>query len=531
MNKKFRAKSSQIKAHSARKKRKYKLEQGLTSPLLKKLKEKVLEERPMLADILREGSGKSLYDLAVANCYPTKLVVPLERKQEFLEVFSEETNRLLGPIIAKKATAQLDKYYFVSTVDHQGPNGNPRYLTSNLLASMPFFEPHDSLLSCQIVLSCANVSFGNASLPRGLIYHMPSQTDILESVINFFERNVDSRPVVYFRPYTQESIEEIKRRLNVLMHAKTLPEREYIILVSLIDSLYASPDVYKLSTFSEQMTVTNAMLWKHYFGNKKNQAPELVLLEQEHMANLLILRHIQKNSLVNKFILDNTFHALIMKNFEGIQGAFSLKEKSGTFLFWALPPGQKYRQQLWKKDNTLITNDGSYKVELTTEAISQEIIDKHLIPSLATVYVTLCFYYGLRILGGFNQTTYLTEMKHAFSQTLNEYQGKQDADIPISTTDLAFSRAILAFLKHPTGITVPASGLDIIMYGNESTWPEMIAAAKQIPLEKALYRALPSLYSAYYPKEKQEPGLLAITEQDVEKFTGLDKLLYTIPIS
>ena len=93
------------------------------------------------------------------------------------------------------------------------------------------------------------------------------------------------------------------------------------------------------------------MLWKKIMKDHP-EAPNLVYIEQEAIVNNLLNKyHLDQDTLIHKLLFTPKYHKLLLKHFDGIIRGFSTKDKIGTYLFWALPNGQKYRVQLWKKGN------------------------------------------------------------------------------------------------------------------------------------------------------------------------------------
>jgi hypothetical protein len=102
--------------------------------------------------------------------------------------------------------------------------------------------------------------------------------------------------------------------------------------------------VLNCATFTEQVTKTNFDLWQTFFHE---QVPaNFVSLEQETIVNRLLLKyHLDQSTIINQFLFDPSFEALMYHYFDGIMAGFSTKEQWGTYLFWALPRDQKYRMQ------------------------------------------------------------------------------------------------------------------------------------------------------------------------------------------
>ena len=120
-----------------------------------KLKGLVLDQKPVLKEILHKRGNKKLYQYSL-DYIEVNVNPPIKQRQdEFLKTFYKEVSTRLGDDVAKNATKQLEKYYYVSTADHLGPISHPFFLNSNLIAIAPYFENKDPLLNNVIVLACA----------------------------------------------------------------------------------------------------------------------------------------------------------------------------------------------------------------------------------------------------------------------------------------------------------------------------------------------------------------------------------------
>lgn len=505
----------------------------ITDKIFAALKEKAFARRPMLRHILDVYGDMSLLDFAKSYNRTNEKIIPEERKVQFVNTFVNEVERLLGSEVAETCKKQLDSIYRVITTDHHGPISEPGMVNGNIHKALPYLSG-DPLVKNIIVLGCANVSFDNESFPRGLLFHSYQNNEALRNQIVFYPRAVRPCPVVYYSSYTDENLENAKKRIVSWVNEGIITETRKNELEQLLANIYTHPSVLSCTLFSEQITKTNYMLWKQIMKDYP-KAPNLIYIEQENIVNKLLLNyHLDQKTMIHKLLFTPKYHKLIKKYFDGILCGFSEEKKTGTYLFWALPKGQKYRVQLWKKGNVLETEDGSYKIELTPEGIRNAIINKELIPSTLMSFILLAFYYGVRLIGGSNQTTYLTQMKEAFMNMQNEAGDLESHEFArdVSTTDLSIAIESLAFIQTPQGTQVPATGIDLVLYSNKSTLKIMKQIAKELTVKETFFRALPDCYRWYYKEEERDPKLSQITKEDMEKYLQIEhKIVSSAKIS
>lgn len=491
-----------------------------------KLVEKVLDKRPVLREIIQKRGKKDLYEYA-KDYINVNLNPPIQQRQdELIGTFQSEVEKLLGKQVAQEAADQLAAHYYVSTADHHGPVTHPFFINSNLLTAAPFFEHSDPVLKNVIVLACGSVSLNNSSWPRGLLFNTCLNGKIQTQRLSFFPAKDRLCPVFNYRAYTKEDIERTRSALKDLIGKGEVHPEEGEKVEALLDDIYLQPEALDSENFSDQITKTNFHLWKKFFGPKyRDEAPNLIYLEQESLVSKLIIRfHLNTDTTITHLLFDDAYDPLIATYFEGIQGAFDRKEKYGTYLFWALPKGGKYRVQMWKEGNKLVAVDGSYSVELTPEALQKAMETKEIIPSMMLCYIVLAFYYGLKCLGGFSQVNYLTFMKNAYIKMQVDRGNYRSIEVCArSQTKEMGGDFTLAFMGGPNGELVPSTGLDLILYGTDETWPCLIEQSKQISLEEGIFTLMPEFYRILYLETERDPELLEVTAEDITKLMKLDE--------
>lgn len=500
--------------------------QSVSEENFARLKKKILEKRPVLKKILEKYGNYSLYQYA--EDYINEKVNPVikQRQEEFIKTLEKEISRLLGEDIAKSVAKQLKKYYHVSTADHHGFICHPFFLNSNLIASAPYFKSTDSILKNIVVLACSNISFDNSSFPRGLLFNYQFQNKPIIGQLPFFSRKARPFPVFRFYPYDIDSINKIKNLIRNFRDNGILSKNSATKLTFVIDNIYSRPEVLACNSFSDQITKTNNLFWKEFFNSAGTiNIPNLIYIDQENfIISLLVNYHMEQKTLIHNLLFDPSFDKLIKKYFDGVNGAFSLKHKSGTYLFWAIPSTGKYRLQLWREGNILSSTDRSYKVNLTPNAISDALRSGKLIPSTLLSFIIMAFYYGVKLLGGFSQINYLTFMKEKFIKMLVEKGCEEEVEFfqNVETEQLC-GDFTLAFLNISNETITNATGLDLILYGTEQTWPILENQTKNISLEESLNPMMPDFYKIVYPQSERDPELSLITSEDVIYQTKLDQ--------
>lgn len=487
------------------------------------LKDRVLAKRPILRSILKKKGNKPLYEYS--NEYVDVNLNPtiMKRQHECLSTIHEATKERYGEETADGVVAQLEKHYFVSTADHVGPMVHPFFVNSNILTALAQEALSDPTLRYLVVLACANISLNNSSFPRGLFFNSYKNDTLRQHRLAFLPSNSHSSSVYNFRPYTKQEIAKVENQLEEIAKTGEVEPAHIERLHDLIRSVYATPEILAAGSYREQVAKTNRQLWKKFFEKSDAKIPELLYLDQEDIVvRLLTKYHLTQDTVLNHILFDPTYEPYINANFEGIFGSFSRKDAVGTYLFWALPKGEKLNKQLWRKGNYLVTKNESYKIELHPEAIREAMLNKELVPSLLLNFMTISFYYGLKCLGGFSQVNYLTLMKNSYI--------KMNADLSnyrsIETCARAQTKEIccglsLAFLGYNENSIGLASGIDLFLHSDADSWNKIRALSKKITLEESLNPLMPDIYRISYDEKEWEPDLLQLTNEDITRHTGL----------
>lgn len=489
-----------------------------------RLKEAVLEHRPILRDIFKKQGNKSLYNYA-CDYINVNLNPPIQSRQdELIATIYDEVERNLGSDIAASVADQLRHYYFINTTDHLGPVNHPWSLDTNLLIAAPFSEYKNEHLKNIIVLSCANVSLNNPSFPRGLVFHSLVDGKAKMQRLSFLPSNAHAACAYGFRPYTAKEIEKMCTLLNEKVNSGEVKKNHADVLQQLLQDVYNQPEVLACKSYAEQIFKTNFKLWKKFFHLPENEIPDLVYLDQESVViKLLTNYHLAPDSTIYHLLFDPEYDQLMMRNFDGIMSAFDLKKKLGTYLFWGISDENNYRVQLWKKDGCLVSDDGKFKLELHPEVLREALTQKKIIPSIVLVFIVLCFYYGLKCLGGFSQVNYLTLMKNAYIKMQTERGNYRSVEVCARAQTKETIDAMVAFLGGPNGEMIPATGLDLILYGNSNCFPKILSEMKNITLEESFDPFMPDFYKFVFPENERDLVLAAITSEQVSHLIGLDK--------
>ncbi|MEK7602112.1 MAG: hypothetical protein AAB472_01345 [Patescibacteria group bacterium] len=479
-----------------------------------RLRSAVLKNRPVLKTILETKGAMSAFDYAKGYAVNTR-VTDAKRKEECIAEITALTQELLGKEARESIERQLTEHYYASTTDHHGPLMHPFFVHANLLAASPQVEASRASHENTLVLACSNVSLGNSSFPRSLLFHDELGT---EHRLHFFPASERLSPVFRFRAYTAQDLERMQHSLNSMGLSPKLTKN----VSTLLQEIYGTPEALSASNFASQITITNEALWQNSFS--ETRLPRLITLSIEEVCiRLLLKHHLDAPTELHQFLFDAEILNKVEVEFDGLPSAFSRKEHRGTFHFWYLPEGARARIALIRNGAELVSTDGTYVVPLTPEGIGALLAAQILIPSMMLSLMTLSQYYGLKCLGGFSQVNYLTEFELAYRKVFSLPPAPDD-----DFTKNLCGEFIIGLLEAD-GKHVPATGLDFALYSTETSWTRFIEAAEQLTLEEAHSLMHPDLYRVSVAGAARESDLAALTYSDMETVLGLsEKLVPTL---
>ncbi len=492
---------------------------AVTKADIRRLRNCVVERKPGLDGVLRQSGIQSVYDYVRGYVAKQVPVISQSRQNQLVSAVAKETERLLGPAMAKSVETQLTKYYSASTMDHSGPLYHPWALNFDLVSSIVALEHPDPALQNVITLAFSNVSLNNFAFPRGIAFHaLNAKGELKQHRLSFFPSKLSTYPVFNLPAYTFADVARMKESLQTSMRTGEIDKAGAAAAERMLDDIYATSDVLACATYTDQIAKVNAALWKRVNARHAGRkAVNLVYLEQEAIvANILVDHHLHADTLISKLILDQSAVTMAMSYFDRLPEAFSVWEKRGTYLFWGLPKGAKRRVQLWKRGNELVSDDGSFKVALTADAIAAGLKSRELIPGTMISLLTMSFYHGLTSFGGLGQVCYLPLMHAAYLKLTRDLKDRESERVAVGLNAQLFGgEMMLTFLEGTKNDAVLATAADLVLYANDHMLNRVAWCARNVTLDESLDFAFPLEYPITYRGTERDPQFMAMTVADV----------------
>lgn len=464
------------------------------------LKSAVFGRQNVLAKIYAQQGSVSLFDYVTGWQTGSGSV-----NESTASIIRDLAGKYLTHNEAQELFLQIQSHPLVSTVDHHGIFGHPFFLNANLLFSLR------KELKYLPVFSTNGVSLNNSSWPGCLVLTNP-KTGVLER-LSFFHDGHKTKTV-----FGADKISPVEtaRVLEQIKNLSFLSFRQKEKLTRLVERVFLSPHVLEQNNFSDQTCVISHMLWQEIFPS----APKLVYLPLEDITAQILIKDIAANPshILHKLFFTPAGWQLTEKYFTGLRGAFS--ETRGSFLFWGVDEEDK-RMALHREG--LKIKDLGLKVEhqLTSEVISSSLGKRTIYPTSLVCFLVMLTY-NFNCLGGFNQTSWLTEIKEKFIALLMEMgeNGLSEQVNKVVTDN--FAETPLAF-SYTNGLLTKPSLLDL--YLNSVDYESLEQRAKKITLAQSLETELPEIYKIAVPQADRLVSLSAINPTQIAENNGLTKIL------
>ena len=462
---------------------------------LTEIAEQVFLKRPVLKDILSKHGTETLLEYS-KQFAKTSTVILESRKSEFIQELAAEAARVLGADAGERIKRQLQKNYFVSTADHLGPLSHPFFAHTNMLAGL------SQGLTDWIVLACSNVSLGNSSFPRGMQFHFKKNEALGLLSVPFFPSRLRQAPVYNLPGYKTDAIKKIREQLQLGCIENDAADAAI--------NIFGSEDVLNLNSYDDQIILTNSRLFKALFLKKASLA-NLVYLNQERLTVKLLEHHFSTQTEIHSLLFEPECREQVMNLFQGLPGAFSLQEKKGSFLFWGYNAENKKRIRLTEDNGYLKSDDGIFKIRIQPAEIQEALQTGRLIPSMLLNMLVVGGYYGVKCLGGFSQTSYLTGMLQTYKKM---FPAAVVGESQTLCGDFIFADIVSG------GVAAAATGLDVLLYNKQFDALAFEKLCGQKTLNEVMDRVLPILYKILYPNERGYSWPLSSYKEDFSIDTG-----------
>ncbi|MCL5774997.1 MAG: hypothetical protein M1333_02165, partial [Patescibacteria group bacterium] len=356
------------------------------------------------------------------------------------------------------------------------------------------------------VLSTSGVSLNNSSWPGCLVLTDPKDRRLIK--LSFFNDEQKTGTVFKSPAISNHRFLQVADKVN-RFDFLTAGQKERFR--SLFEKVFTAED---FDNFSDQACSVNHKIWREIFPT----APQLVYFPLEDLVGGIITEAVCTNPkhILHKLLFTEYGWNLVEKHFNGVRGAFG--GGRGSFLFWGLDA--KGRRFAFTRQNGSLGNS-NVSLALKPEQISAALAAREIYPTSLMCFLVL-LYYKVTCLGGFNQTTWLTEIKNKFAVLLAE-MGEAEAALAVANLETGnFAESSLAILKNSRGY-FKASALDLFL--NNVDYPALQKLAHKVTLAQSIEAELPEVYRIVVPEKEREAELVSEGLDEILEINGLKQAL------
>lgn len=426
-------------------------------------------------------------------------IVPAPAPQaahDLIDLAAAEAARLLGEEAGRALVRSLENSYAVTTANHHGLDTHPEFLQGVIVFALDRLLNRDGRVGVVPVLSTGEVPMSNMSFPQGMFLGRPKGEGS-----NAYHR------LSLFRPESRKTLVSLQPPFTAgdvaqagegLLQKPFLPfERE--ILKSLLTEICGSTAVLRQTSYADQATVFNALMWPRLFGGK-TELPRLIELDKAELARKLIIKDISdERSLIHSLLFQQEIREQLLLALNGTLGCWNCPDTErwsaaaqGTVLFWGIDlKGRAFNLGL-REDGVLVSEAcPEFRLPLTPADVREALENKSILPGLYLSFAVMAIARGLMCCGGAYQTGYLADMRKRTAVALE------------NAGETALARCIGAFPPSPMttglmplrfsageGTPYPAGPVEIMAAGGLTD--ARLEAVAAIPAHEAF-----ALYLAY----------------------------------
>lgn len=416
-------------------------------------------------------------------------------RSDLVRLVRDMASSIPGDNLGDLAATELARHSVVLTTNHQGVDFFSQSFQGNILHGLHKLSRHGARKPA-VVFSCANIPLNASSYPRGLLlYHAASPDDItaLPRHLPVFPDRLKRCLVWGAPPLTPEMLARALESADKLAAAGGLPERSLAAVREILDQDYRASIPSAGGGYSEQSMLINCRLYGRLFP-LWHPPPEMVNLDLERIVSALLEQDLTRStSLVHRILFGRRHRERVLEGLDGERGCWHrerLREMLeagvqargagrepggvGTVFFWGIDPDGRRVSLFLKEDESgeaeLVGRDDHgrpWQTSFNPEALTSRLLERRMIPSLFTCFLTIALARGVVCVGGYFQRRYLVRIQQEVVRALQEEGAEPDmiAGVAGVPTDRYLDSMLAVMTKPVPGHLVPAGPVEIIAGG------------------------------------------------------------------
>jgi hypothetical protein len=415
------------------------------------VKKKIGEYMPLLIAFLDNDKdmltySKDLYKHSAKSIH-------LERQKDCVTFIREKLRSVFSDKEIEEMELDFSNGIISNIVDHHNILNHP-ILVSGLIISCLSRLLDDKAKSI-FVLTCGGVPFSNLFHKRGFtfknkVFPFVTGKDTDKILHGFPKKELDFLPLAESRG---------------MLNDYTSKEREFL---KYYQGVLKNIDISRCNNFIDEITRVNYSIFNLMFDEKiREKIPRLVDFETEYLASKMLGKLLEhKENFIHKALFNKGFREKVLKEFNGIWGAWNFEKNLGTNFFWLMTPDGDQAQLVCDGDRLVSRKEKiGFSVKLEEKSIMELVEKQILVPNIFLFYGILIFYCGVKPLTGLGSMNYLTDLQNAWIRVLSDVDRDEAELIKEMNMRSLICAPVVTYGRNENGEIVSEFFADMIFKG------------------------------------------------------------------
>lgn len=472
---------------------------------LEYVKQKVGQYLPLLLDFLDNNQtmldySKNLYDWKAPKIH-------IERQKDCLFFVKKKIESLFPKEIVEKMDFNFSDGIVSNVVEHHNILNHPILISGLVISNLYYLLTNQE--KTLLVLTCGGVPFNNFFNKKGFTFK--------EQVFPFVT-NRDMHKIIHNFPKKELNFLEEPRAKQVWGNFND-KEKDFL---KEYQSALTRVDISNCQNFVDEITKINYSIFKLMFEEKlRRRIPHLIDFELEYLAAKMVEKLCkEKNSFIYKTLFDRDFREIVLKEFEGIWGAWNKEKNLGTHFFW-LNTENGEQKSLVCEGNCLKVKDADIKFEIELkEEIIIDLLKKNILSANIFLFFGITiFYCGIKPLTGLGSINYLSDMQSAWVRALASTLPEEADLVKKMNMKSLICSPVVTYSRNEKGEIISQFFADIVSRGGLTT--EYLENLSKMKFGEIMKTSLIENYEVKTPPEEKKPLDLVANDLISENFSWI----------
>ncbi|MBP7992335.1 MAG: hypothetical protein KAZ30_01610 [Candidatus Magasanikbacteria bacterium] len=377
--------------------------------------------------------------------------------------------------------------FAINIVDHHAVLTHPILTATNITVNAKHLL-ETGVKKPSVVFSSAIVPPNNFLNKKGIHLHGKS--------VSFFSGKEIHQAAYCMPKHDFHFIERLKQ--NKQWAQFTTEEQNFL---EKIESEILAISMDQAINYADQVGLINNWLWPKLFAPElRDNLPELTYIPSEEIIRLNIENIFNGKSNIDRALFDPEQRTKVLELFKDVSGCWTKSGDKGTHFFWYKDKDNK-PEAMRLENEQLVAVNSNVIIPFTRETIITAIKEKQIIPSLFVIYGWIVFWCGVKPLSGYGSSTYLTNMKKAWTKLLEHFDQEEKERVSKIDTKSLVGGEIVTY-KRVDSKLIPQCAFDVLYDGGLTR--NYVEHLNQMKFGNLVKPSMPEVYNSYVPQSERE---------------------------